>query len=105
MRLRLARAQGLALAGVAAAAVLAGGLFFSEAGARPSVVVARSPVLARPTPHWHDGYNHFIVTISGPAKATVRLSAAARSSSRARGAPGDAAVVSARSHPSLGAPV
>lgn len=71
MRFRLARAQGVALAGVATAAVFAGGLLFSVSGARHSAVTAKTSVLAGPTPHWHDGYNHFILTMAAPVSTTA----------------------------------
>ena len=37
-----------------------------------------SPILNSPTPQWHDGYNHYLVTLSGSTAADVsKLSAAA----------------------------
>ena len=66
MRLRVARAQGVALTGFAAVAVFAGGFFYATSSARSSAVTADKPALAGPTPHWADGYNHFIVTVMAP---------------------------------------
>lgn len=87
MRLRLARAQGVALAGVATAAVFAGGLFFTRSDQRTGGVATHQRALAPLSPHWHDGYNHFVLTVMAPVSTTGRLGPApsARSGRQARG--------------------
>src|SRR5579863_7904641 len=65
MSARYGRAQGVALAGVAAVALLVGGMaFVGSGGANAGVPV--KPVLEGSAPQWADGYNHFILTMSGP---------------------------------------
>ena len=65
MSARYGRAQGVALAGVAAVGLLVGGMVFvGSSGANAGVLV--KPVLEGTAPQWADGYNHFILTMSGP---------------------------------------
>ena len=64
MSVRDGKAQGVALAGVAAVGLLVGGMVFvRSSGASAGVPV--KPVLEGSAPHWADGYNHFILTMSG----------------------------------------
>ena len=65
MSARYGRAQGVALAGVAAVGLLVGGMVFVGSGGANAGVPVK-PVLEGSAPQWADGYNHFILTMSGP---------------------------------------
>ncbi len=65
MSVRYGKAQGVALCGVAAVSLLAGGMVFFRAGGASAGVPVK-PVLVGNAPSWDDGYNHFILTMSGP---------------------------------------
>ena len=66
MSVRGAKAPGVVLAGVAVVALVLGGLFVTDRleGASGTAVV--KPALVGQAPRWHDGYNHFIVTVTAP---------------------------------------
>jgi subtilisin family serine protease len=65
MSVRYGKAQGVALCGVAAVGLLAGGMVFLRVvSASAGVPVKRA--LEGSAPRWDDGYNHFILTMSGP---------------------------------------
>jgi subtilisin family serine protease len=65
MSARHGKAQGVALAGVAAVGLLVGGMVFVGSGGANAGVPVK-PVLEGSAPQWADGYNHFILTMSGP---------------------------------------
>ena len=72
MSRRDARAQGVALAGVAAVALVIGGVIYKESSSQPGS--HRAPVLAAlvsRSAHWADGYHHFIVTVAVPTTASA----------------------------------
>ena len=66
MSARYGRAQGVALAGVAAVGLVVGGMVFVGSGGAANAGVPVKPVLEGSAPQWADGYNHFILTMSGP---------------------------------------
>jgi serine protease len=65
MSVRDGKAQGVALAGVAAVGLLVGGMVVVRSGGASAGVPVK-PVLEGSAPHWADRYNHFILTMSGP---------------------------------------
>ena len=65
MSVRDGKAQGVALAGVAAVGLLVGGMVVVRSGGASAGVPVK-PVLEGSAPHWADGYNHFVLTMSGP---------------------------------------
>jgi serine protease len=66
MSARYGRAQGVALAGVAVVGLVVGGTVFVGSGGAANAGVPVKPVLEGSAPQWADGYNHFILTMSGP---------------------------------------
>ena len=66
MSVRDARAPSIALAGVAVAGLLVGGMFFRNAMDGPAGNVVTQRALAATAPRWHDGYHHFILTVAAP---------------------------------------
>jgi subtilisin family serine protease len=73
MSVRYGKAQGVALAGVAAVGLLVGGTVFVRSGGASAGVPVK-PVLEGSAPHWADGYNHFILTMSGPVPSVADAS-------------------------------
>ena len=94
MSARYGRAQGVALAGVAAVGLLVGGMVLvGSGGANAGVPV--EPVLEGSAPQWADGYNHFVLTMSGPVPlaadgSVTRGPATAKPAGGQRGAAGKA---------------
>jgi serine protease len=88
MSVRDGKAQGVALAGVAAVGLLVGGMVFVRSGGASAGVPVK-PVLEGSAPHWADGYNHFILTMSGtvPVVSDARVT---RGSARLEPAAGPA---------------
>ena len=66
MSVRDAKAPGVAMAGVAVVGLVLGGLFVTDRLEASSGTTAVKPALVGQAPRWHDGYNHFIVTVAAP---------------------------------------
>ncbi len=78
MSVRDGKAQGVALAGVAAIGLLVGGMVFVRSAGTSAGVPVKA-VLNGSAPRWADGYNHFILTMSGPVPLIGDGSVAKRS--------------------------
>ncbi|MGD0811925.1 MAG: hypothetical protein ABSA91_19785, partial [Acidimicrobiales bacterium] len=78
MSVRDGKAQGVALAGVAAIGLLVGGMVFVRSAGTSAGVPVKA-VLNGSAPRWADGYNHFILTMSGPVPLVGDGSVAKRS--------------------------
>src|SRR5580658_5445800 len=66
MSVRDAKGPGFALAGVAVVALVLGGVVVTKVLNGSAGGTARRAALVGPVPRWHDGYNHFILTVKAP---------------------------------------